>query len=30
MFELDPILLAPIQYAFTVNFHIGFPAFTIA
>lgn len=29
MFELDPILLARIQFAFTVSFHIIFPAFTI-
>lgn len=30
MFEqLDPILLARIQFAFTVSFHILFPAFTI-
>ena len=27
--ELDPILLARIQFAFTVAFHIIFPAFTI-
>lgn len=27
--ELDPILLARIQFAFTVSFHILFPAFTI-
>jgi cytochrome bd ubiquinol oxidase subunit I len=27
--ELDPILLARIQFAFTVSFHIVFPAFTI-
>ena len=26
---LDPILLARIQFAFTVSFHILFPAFTI-
>jgi cytochrome d ubiquinol oxidase subunit I len=26
---LDPILLARIQFAFTVSFHIIFPAFTI-
>lgn len=29
MFDLDPILLARIQFAFTVSFHIVFPAFTI-
>jgi len=30
MFEnLDPILLARIQFAFTLSFHIVFPAFTI-
>ena len=30
MFEnLDPVLLARIQFAFTVSFHIIFPAFTI-
>ncbi len=30
MFEkLDPILLARIQFAFTISFHILFPAFTI-
>ncbi len=27
--ELDPVLLARIQFAFTVSFHIVFPAFTI-
>jgi len=27
--ELDPVLLARIQFAFTVSFHILFPAFTI-
>lgn len=27
--ELDPIFLARIQFAFTVSFHIIFPAFTI-
>lgn len=27
--DLDPILLARIQFAFTVSFHIVFPAFTI-
>ncbi|MBL0317955.1 MAG: cytochrome ubiquinol oxidase subunit I [Alphaproteobacteria bacterium] len=29
MMEFDPILLARIQFAFTVSFHIVFPAFTI-
>ncbi len=29
MFELDPLLLARIQFAFTISFHIIFPAFTI-
>ncbi len=29
MFSLDPVLLARIQFAFTVSFHIVFPAFTI-
>ncbi len=29
MIELDPILLARIQFAFTISFHIIFPAFTI-
>ena len=29
MFDLDPVLLARIQFAFTVSFHIVFPAFTI-
>lgn len=29
MFELDPVMLARIQFAFTVSFHIVFPAFTI-
>ncbi len=29
MMILDPILLARIQFAFTVSFHIVFPAFTI-
>ena len=29
MFGFDPILLARIQFAFTVSFHIIFPAFTI-
>ena len=27
--DLDPVLLARIQFAFTVSFHIIFPAFTI-
>ena len=27
--QLDPVLLARIQFAFTVSFHIIFPAFTI-
>lgn len=29
MMELDPLLLGRIQFAFTVSFHIIFPAFTI-
>jgi cytochrome d ubiquinol oxidase subunit I len=29
MIDLDPVLLARIQFAFTVSFHIVFPAFTI-
>ena len=29
MFDLDPLILARIQFAFTVSFHIVFPAFTI-
>jgi cytochrome d ubiquinol oxidase subunit I len=29
MLELDPLLLARIQFAFTISFHIIFPAFTI-
>ncbi|WP_420560009.1 cytochrome ubiquinol oxidase subunit I [Tepidicaulis sp.] len=29
MIDLDPILLARIQFAFTISFHIVFPAFTI-
>jgi cytochrome d ubiquinol oxidase subunit I len=29
MIHLDPVLLARIQFAFTVSFHIIFPAFTI-
>ncbi len=28
-FDLDPVLLARIQFAFTISFHIIFPAFTI-
>jgi cytochrome bd ubiquinol oxidase subunit I len=28
-FELDPVILARIQFAFTIGFHITFPAFTI-
>ena len=27
--DLDPVLLARIQFAFTISFHIVFPAFTI-
>ena len=27
--NLDPVLLARIQFAFTISFHILFPAFTI-
>lgn len=27
--ELDPVLLARLQFAFTISFHIVFPAFTI-
>ena len=27
--ELDPVLLARLQFAFTISFHIIFPAFTI-
>ena len=27
--NLDPVILARIQFAFTVSFHIVFPAFTI-
>ena len=27
--SLDPVILARIQFAFTVSFHIIFPAFTI-
>src|SRR5476649_1081338 len=29
MIDFDPILLARIQFAFTISFHIIFPAFTI-
>jgi cytochrome bd ubiquinol oxidase subunit I len=29
MFALDPVMLARIQFAFTISFHIVFPAFTI-
>ncbi|MGB5421220.1 MAG: cytochrome ubiquinol oxidase subunit I, partial [Desulfobacterales bacterium] len=29
MAHLDPVLLARIQFAFTISFHIIFPAFTI-
>jgi len=29
MLNLDPVLLARIQFAFTISFHIIFPAFTI-
>lgn len=29
LLNLDPVLLARIQFAFTVSFHIVFPAFTI-
>lgn len=29
MADLDPVLLARIQFAFTISFHIIFPAFTI-
>jgi len=29
MIELDPVLLARLQFAFTISFHIIFPAFTI-
>ena len=29
MLDLDPLILARIQFAFTVSFHIVFPAFTI-
>ena len=27
--ELDPVLLARLQFAFTISFHILFPALTI-
>ena len=27
--EIDPVLVARIQFAFTIIFHIIFPAFTI-
>lgn len=29
MFDLDPLLLSRIQFAFTISFHIIFPSFTI-
>jgi cytochrome d ubiquinol oxidase subunit I len=29
MFVLDPVLLARLQFAFTISFHIIFPSFTI-
>ncbi|MGA9261996.1 MAG: cytochrome ubiquinol oxidase subunit I, partial [Desulfobacterales bacterium] len=29
MTHLDPVLLARLQFAFTISFHIIFPAFTI-
>ena len=29
LFDLDPVWLARIQFAFTISFHILFPAFTI-
>jgi cytochrome bd ubiquinol oxidase subunit I len=29
VYDLDPLLLARIQFAFTISFHIVFPAFTI-
>ena len=29
MTALDPLLLARIQFAFTISFHIVFPALTI-
>ena len=28
--KFDPVLLARIQFAFTISFHIIFPAFTIS
>lgn len=27
--ELDPVILSRLQFAFTISFHIVFPAFTI-
>jgi cytochrome d ubiquinol oxidase subunit I len=27
--EFDPVLLSRLQFAFTISFHILFPAFTI-
>ena len=29
LFSLDPVMLARVQFAFTISFHIIFPAFTI-
>ena len=29
LFDLDPVFLARVQFAFTISFHIIFPAFTI-
>jgi cytochrome d ubiquinol oxidase subunit I len=29
IFDLDPVMLARVQFAFTISFHIIFPAFTI-
>lgn len=29
MFDLDPVFLARLQFAFTISYHIIFPAFTI-
>ena len=29
LFDLDPVMLARVQFAFTISFHIIFPAFTI-
>ncbi len=29
LFNIDPVMLARVQFAFTVSFHIIFPAFTI-